>query len=1169
MPAGGVTDSLADLLSELARRRVRLRLEGGQVRCIAPSGVLTGDLLVRIKAAKPELVDHLKERDLLPVTDRTGPVPLSFAQEQLWLAGHLDPDSSAYHIPLAARLAGPLRPAALAHALAQLVRRHEALRTSFPVRNGRPCQRVADFAPPPLPLVDLSALPPRLRDRTVEALTAAEARRPFDLAAGPVLRAALVRTAAADHRLLLTRHHIASDGWSFGILAAELSAHYRAGHAGAPPPAASLPPLPRQYADFAAWQRGADQDAGRRQRLQTWVRRLTGAPLGLDLVDAPGAGPATEPAAAVRRELPAELSAAVRLAAADAGTTVFTVLAAAFGLALGSAAGQREVVVGCPASGRSRTELENLIGCFATVLPLRLDLSGAASFGQAVCLVQETLNEALGNQDVPLEQIAAGLRAQRRHYGRTPLFSAALAFQNTPDGLVDLPGVEVELAEPAAVSPKFPLTVTVTEDGGGYRVLAEHAPAAIGAAAVQDVLGRFHAILAGGCADPAVTPAELVRAAAPVPAAVEVAPDGVGILGGVGAAGGAAARALGGAASLAAAASGSLGAAFVAAAARTPDAIAVSQGEHQLSYAALHRRAGRLAAALRHAGVAPEAPVGVCAGHTPDLVVAVLAVTLAGGCYLPVDPEDPPARHEAVLADAGAIALVTTAAQVEAFAWFDGPVLSADRDRGWPAADAPVPAPAGVEPDNLAYVVYTSGSTGTPKGVMVSHRNLLTLLAVAGDLFDFTGRDTWSLTHSSAFDFSVWEMWGPLLSGGRLAVVPRAAARDPDELWRLLRAEQVTVLSATPSAFLALVPVATGGAGALRTVVFGGERCEPRKLLGWFEACGDERPALVNMYGITETTVHVTWRRLATADAADAVSPIGRALPGVVLHVVDRHGAPTAIGGQGELLVGGTGVARGYLGLPGLTADRFRPDHLGSAPGARLYRSGDLGRRLPGGEAGYLGRTDQQVKVRGYRIEPGEIEAVLARHPDVAAAAVGVAGDGDRTVLVGYLVPAAARGGSPELSPRELRRYLSGWLPPYLVPSAYVLLDRLPLTRNGKLDRAALASIPAIGPAVGREPAAEADPPGTPTEVALAGLWCELLGLASVGVHENFFDVGGDSLLVTRLHARLPALFGVELPMRRIYQALTVVAQAEAVDALLTQQQPPAHAAVGSPEPVR
>ena len=549
------------------------------------------------------------------------------------------------------------------------------------------------------------------------------------------------------------------------------------------------------------------------------------------------------------------------------------------------------------------------------------------------------------------------------------------------------------------------------------------------------------------------------------------------------------------------------------------------------------RRAERVAGALRAAGVGPEDRVAVCVDHSTDLVVSILGATLSGGAYLPLDPEDPPVRHESVICDASASALVTTTRLASSFAWYECPVIRIDDPPTDPPERATSPA---ASPDQLAYVIYTSGTSGRPKGVMVTHRNVLSVLSAARQVLPLSPDDVWTLLHSSAFDFSVWEMWGALLQGARLEVVPRQRARRVDELGAAVAQHGVTVLSITPSAFSTLLQSGglPSGPNPLRVVVLGGERCEPSVVRAWFEARPSAaRPALVNMYGITETTVHVTYRELTEADTGSPVSPIGGGLPGVSVRVLDPFGAPVPPGAVGEIHVGGVGLSRGYLDRPALTAERFVPDGLGPC-GARLYASGDLARGLTGGDLGYLGRLDGQVKMRGYRVEPGEVESVLLGHPLVAGAAVVARTQDARTVLVAHVVPAGA--APPEAG--ALRQYLAERLPAYLVPAGYVFLDRLPTTRNGKVDRDALAhGVPRSHPPV---------PPRTDTERRLVALWCDLLATHDVGIHDNLFDLGGDSLLVSRLHARLPETFGVRPTMRQLYDALDITSLAALLDSV-------------------
>ena len=1128
-PAVAAAEPAAEFVADLGRRQVRLRADGDQLRCSAPAGVLTTALVAEIRARKTQILRYL--RDHAAAAQRApADGPLSIAQEQLWLHQRLNPLSTAYNIPLAVHMRGPLRPPALRQAFETMTARHDPLRATYGATSGRPYQRVGPVAAAPLPIVDLAGLSPSARDRSAAELVTAEARRPFDLASEPAIRTILLRCGPQDYRLLITRHHIGSDGWSFGLIANEISSGYGASTSGRP---ARLPPLACRYGDFVAWQRRAAGSAAAKDKLHAWRSRLERAPRTLGL-----AGPRLStgppgPARTVRLEIPDELTAELRRAAGAARTTVFVFLLTALGLTLTSAADRDEIVVGTPAAARVRPEFEPLIGCFAAMLPLPLDFGGDPLLSEAAGRVHTVVADALGSQEIGLERAAGVLRPDRQvepdasspprrpdPAGSAP-FSVAFALQNSLPARVDLPGITASAGDPVPVAAKYPLAVTVSERDGRLGLLAEFDPALLHPDTVSDIAGRFLRVLRLGCEEPGQKCARLIRRAA-------LAPRGAANLPGPASPD----------------ASRTLADGFIAAAAATPDAIALSSDGSHVSYRTLLSWAHGLAARLAAAGVRREDRVAVCVDHSPALVAAVAGITLAGGAYVPLDPEDPAIRHEAVIADAGAAALVTTSRYADALAWYDGPVVLAGEKL---AAARRVPPSALPTPGNLAYVIYTSGSTGTPKGVMASHANVLAMFAAAKQRLAFSAADVWALTHSIAFDFSVWELWGPLLHGGRLVVVARDTVREPDALWRIVTGERVTIFSATPSAFSALAAhaVRTADKGALEIVVFGGERCEPAKLRTWFGAFGDECPRLINMYGITETTVHVTCRRLAHADTVVAGSPIGCALPGMSADVVGRRGEPAPVGGSGELLIGGSGVTRGYLGRPGLTAQRFRPDDSGGPAGSRRYASGDRASVLPGPDLSYLGRSDQQVKIRGYRVEPAEVAAVLAGHPGVAEAVVTTAGQaGGRPFLAAYVMLAPAER-TTSLQSSDLRRYLAERLPAHMVPTTCTVLARLPLTRNGKLDYAAL---PAPGHGIGA--ASAGGRPGSATERTLARLWSELLGVGDVGLHDDFFELGGDSLLLTQMHARLMDLFGVEVPVRQVYDAPDISTLARVIDEL-------------------
>ncbi|MFC5288462.1 amino acid adenylation domain-containing protein [Actinokineospora guangxiensis] len=1070
-----------DLLAELSSSGVRVSAEGDRLRCQAPPGVLTGPLVERIQAHKQAILDVLRRWD--------EESPLSPVQEQLWLHHRLDPDDTAYHLPLELRLTGPVSASAVRFALGEVVRRHTVLRATFTAVDGEPRQQAHPHTRTALPLVDLSGLSPATRDTIRESVADAVVGRSFPLHAAPAHRTVLVRVGREQHDLLHTRHHIASDGASLGILARELSAHHAAATDGRP---AAMPEPPVQFSEVARTRRAVAATQAAADRLAVARERLAGLTTTWDLLTPADLERRAADARAAVRHIDTDTAAAVRGLARELGATVFSIVATALGLAVTSCACQSGIVIGVPVTGRTRAEMTGTIGCFATVSPLGLDYSANPTFDNTVRAVHAEVGRAFTDHDLPVDRVIGR--------GRAEPYAVVLTQQDPPFAAPALGAATVEVVPLRTVRPKFPLAVTLAEDGPRYRLLAEYDPSRVAAATVGAVLDRLLTLLSVGIDQPGARCRTLTRFAAPRPPwPTPLAPD----------------------------VPPSLGTLFAATARTRPDAVAVTDSRGSVTYRALHCRAQHLARALRAAGAGAETPVAVCVDHTAALAVALIGVALSGGFAVPLDPDDPAARHEAILTTSAARLLVVGERHEQGLRWFDGDVLVLDRT-GATEREATADLPR-VDARHLAYVIHTSGSTGSPKGVMITHANVVALFDAArrAHPFDMTG--TWSLTHSSAFDFSVWELWGPLLHGGRVVVVPRTTARDPLALARTLRDERVTVHSSTPTAYQGLVGQ-TGGPPEVAAVVFGGERVEPAALDGRSEG----GPELINMYGITETTVHVTCKRLSRDDLRSSDSPIGTPLPGVSAVVVDRDGAAVVPGGVGELLVGGPGVARGYLGAPGLTADRFRP----VPGGGRAYRSGDRVRARADGELAHVGRLDQQVKLRGHRIEPAEVEAALLAHPDVTAAAVvhGV-DDKGRDCLLAYLV--AAPGSSP--SGVALRRHTSGLLPPYMVPRSFTALSELPLTRNGKLDRRALP-VPH-----GRDEQA-GEPPATATETAIAGIWGELLGVPAIGRFDDFFALGGDSLLLTRMHARLNATCGVDLTLGEVYRCADLAALAAAVD---------------------
>ncbi|HEU4558944.1 MAG TPA: amino acid adenylation domain-containing protein, partial [Longimicrobium sp.] len=1099
----GVTESFFELggHSLLATRVV------SRVRAVVaielPLRVLFDGPTVAELAGRVEEMRRAELPVLPPVVParRTGELPLSFAQERLWFLDRLEPGSATYNLPAALRLTGAVDERALERSLSEIVWRHEALRTTFREVDGSPVQVIGPFSGFALPVEDLSGLSEADREAAAKRLAREEAARPFDLAAGPLFRAALLRLGAEDHVLLLSMHHIVSDGWSTGVLFRELSALYAAYQQGGESP---LSELPVQYADYAVWQR--EQLAGEvlDRQLAYWRERLAGAPELLELpTDHPRPPVQTFRGATVPVKLSPELLERLQRLGQSEGVTLFMTLLAAFQVLLAKYSGSEDVVVGSPIAGRTRGEVEELIGFFVNTLVLRTDLSGDPSFREVLGRTREATLGAYEHQELPFEKLVAELQPERS-LSYSPLFQAMFTLQNAEGRRGALAGLQVGGVDADLEIAKFDLSLTLAATPQGLRGGLNYSTDLFERGTIERMLGYLERVLEQVAADADVRLSRLELLGEAERAlvleewsrmAVEHPTDRC------------------------------IHQLVEAQAARTPGAVAVVFEGAELTYAELNARANRLARHLRALGVGPDTRVAISVERGLEMVVGLLAILKAGGAYVPLDPAYPAHRLRYMLDDSAPAALLVQSSLAPSFAGVYVPATV--------VLDAGAPAWAGepetnlecveLRPGHLAYVIYTSGSTGRPKGVLVEHRGLASHTAWQIGAFGIGADDTVLQRTSISFDASVWELWTTLAAGARMLLLPPDAATDPGAIGRVIEEGGVTIAQFVPTLLQAVLgALPEGGSLPCRIVFCGGEPL-PASLVEETLAAGAGE--VVNLYGPTEATIQSTAHACGRSGDGRACS-IGRPIANARIYILDARGEPVPVGMPGELYAGGAGVARGYLGRSELTAERFGVDPFGGEAGARMYRTGDRARWNADGTIEFLGRNDDQVKVRGFRIEPGEIEAVLRRSEGVADCVV-VAREhvpGEKR-LVAYVVGDTEAG--------VLREHLRRELPDYMVPSAFVFLETLPLTPNGKLDRKALPA-PELASAEEKHVA-----PRTPVEEVLSGIWAEVLRLERVGAEDNFFALGGHSLLATRVVSRVREVFGVELPLRALFEGPT------------------------------
>jgi len=1054
---------------------------------------------------------------------RDGDLPLSFAQQRLWFIDRLDPGSSVYNFPAAVRLHGPLNLQALTQSLNEIVRRHEALRTTFAIVDGRPVQVIASRLTLTLPLVDLRELPDIEREAAVLRMATSEAQRPFDLAAGPLVRATVLQLRESEHVGLLTMHHIVADGWSTGILIRELAALYEAYCSGRPSP---LPDLPIQYADFAHWQRRWMDGEILQNQLRYWKQQLAGAPPFLELpTDHPRPAVQTFRGAQQALLLPKAVGDGLKALSRREGVTLFMTLLAAFQILLHRYTNQDDLVIGTPIANRNRSEIEGLIGFFVNSLALRTDLSGNPGFPELLHRVREACLGAYAHQDLPFERLVEELH-RKRDLSRNPLFQVMFVLQNASPQAVDLPGMSLSPVQIDTGTTHFDLTLHIADTDQGLAGTIAYNTDLFEPETIARMLGHFSDILETVVSDPErrlsdltpLTEAERRQILENWNDTATAIPNDL-----------------------------SIHQLFEAQVERTPAAIAVVLEDRQMTYAELNRRSNQLANHLRTLGVGPETAVGICLKHSLETIIGLLAVLKAGGVYVPLDPAYPQERLAFMLEDAHIPVLLTQEPLLARLPPHHATVICLDS--GWEsiAGESPENPPCVTMPENLAYLIYTSGSTGRPKGVSVSHRSTAEHCLNVQRFYELTSCDKVLQFASLSFDLSLEQILPTLVVGASL-VLMNTDLWQTSEFHKKISDFGLTVLNLSTGYWQELAREWTDLPELVpniepRLIIVGGDTMLPEFLDLW-QRTPISSTRLINAYGPTETTITATAFEVTPGLREHSTRqriPIGRPLANRETYILNEYGNAVPVGIPGELYIGGTCLARGYLKRPDLTAEKFVPNPFTDEPGSRMYKTGDLARYLPDGNIEFLGRIDHQVKIRGFRIELGEIEAVLRQHPAVRETIV-LARDNavGEQHLVGYIVP------QPETSPTAdvLRGFLTESLPEYMMPAIFVMLDALPLMPNGKIDRDALPAPERTPSAPGRGFVA----PRNPLERELVDLWEEVLGIRPIGVTDNFFELGGHSLAAVRLFALIEKRLGKKVPLATVFQGATVEHLANILD---------------------
>ncbi len=1053
------------------------------------------------------------------------PVPLSFAQQRLWFLNQLAPDSSAYNVSTMMRLTGHVHDAALEQSLQEIARRHEMLRTTFVVVDEQPIQHIAPTIAITLLRIDLQPLDRSEQETRIQQLAIEDSLQPFDLGKGPLLRAALIRLSEREHMLLCNMHHIISDGWSQGVLVRELGTLYGSYAAGQASP---LMPLPVQYADYTLWQRAWLQGRVLETQLAYWREHLHEPLAVLSLpTDRPRPSVQTEHGATYRFTIPEALTSKLVALSLRDGVTLFMTLLAGFKVVLARYSGQSDVVVGSPIAGRTHTETEGLIGFFVNTLVLRTNLAGNPSFRELLQRVRDVTLNAYAHSDTPFEKIVEDLQPQR-DLSRTPIFQVLFVLQNTPQPLLDLPGLTLELQDIDHQMTPFDMSLSVRQQAQHLTGVLEYNTDLFDASTVQRMMDHLLVVLTSVVSNAEqriatislLTDAERQHMLSGATTATTTYPADL-----------------------------CIHTLIAQQAALRPEAVAVVFEDQRLTYRELNRRANQLAHLLQARGVGPETRVGLCMERCTDLMIGLLAILKAGGAYIPLDPAYPGERLAFMLEDAQANLILSQQRLLDHLPAHAAEIMCLDRDWDVISQQPAVEPISTVGPGNLAYVIYTSGSTGQPKGVMVQHRSLVAFTLMVGRAYTIDANDRMLQFTSLSWDTSVEEIFPCLAHGATLVLRPATMLDSMTTFVRTCDLAGVTVLNLPTALWHILTTSLTQDhltlPATLRLVIIGGERALPDHIAAWRMHVGSS-VRLLNTYGLAETTVEVSMCEVSNAET-DACNlrevSIGRPFDAVCVYLLDANLQPVPIGVPGEIYVSGGNLARGYLGRPTLTAERFMPDPFSHSPGKHMYRTGDMGRYRADGQLEFIGRADHQVKIRGHRVELGEIESALIQHPQVREAVVVVrdtgasGGASSDKQLVAYIVPDTAQtlsvGADHQLSVTDVQVFLRQMMPAYMIPAAFVFLEHIPLTPGGKLNRRALPD-----PECAR--AAARVLPHDALELRLANIWEDLLAICPVGITDNFFDIGGHSLLAVRLQTHIEQQFGQQLTLTMLFQHPTI-----------------------------